>query len=153
MILNTTQIDSGQPIKPTMEQLDAASEFIELRELRKSEFSTDGLKRYMELIHIIHPTKVYKQAILETGNFTSDIFKENHNLFGMKMPHTRISTAIGENRGHAKYRHWTDSVDDYLEWQDFYMDNGWDMADYYSFLKDIPYAEDPRYINKLKQLP
>jgi len=41
------------------------------------------------------------QAGFETGNFTSVIFKENNNLFGMKLPKVRKTTAIGENRGHA----------------------------------------------------
>lgn len=53
------------------------------------------------------------QAGFETGNFTSVIFKENNNLFGMKLPKVRKTTAIGENRGHAVYRTIEDSVKDY----------------------------------------
>ena len=37
------------------------------------------------------------QAAHETGNFTSKIFKENNNLFGMKKPAVRKTYAIGEN--------------------------------------------------------
>lgn len=56
---------------------------------------------------------IFAQAAHETGNFTSDIFKENNNLFGMKMPRVRKTTAIGENRGHAVYKSVEDSVKDY----------------------------------------
>ena len=53
------------------------------------------------------------QAGFETGNFTSVIFKENNNLFGMKLPRVRKTTAIGENRGHAVYKNLEDSIKDY----------------------------------------
>lgn len=150
MILNTTQIDHGQTDPLTTKEVKEIRDVMKLRELREAEFSPENLREYMELIHIMEPDKVYRQAVLETGNFTSAIFRENQNIFGMKMPHTRISTAKGERRGHAWYRHWTDSVEDYLHWQEFYFDNGWDMSDYYSFLKQIPYAEDPKYTEKLQ---
>ena len=53
------------------------------------------------------------QAGFETGNFTSVIFKENNNLFGMKLPKVRKTTAIGENRGHAVYKTIEDCIKDY----------------------------------------
>ena len=52
------------------------------------------------------------QAAHETGNFTSAIFKENNNLFGMKRPVIRQTTAIGENKGHAVYPSIQDSIKD-----------------------------------------
>jgi hypothetical protein len=36
----------------------------------------------------------------------------------MKLARQRDTTAIGENRGHAKYKNWQDSVKDYKLWQD-----------------------------------
>lgn len=56
---------------------------------------------------------IFAQAAHETGNFTSDIFKENNNLFGMKLARVRKTTAIGENRGHAVYKSIEDSIADY----------------------------------------
>ncbi len=50
----------------------------------------------------------------ETGNFTSAIFNENRNLFGMKLPKIRQTKAIGENRGHAKFSDLSDSAKDQL---------------------------------------
>jgi len=56
---------------------------------------------------------IVAQAGFETGNFTSDIFRYNNNLFGMKLPKIRKTTAIGEARGHAVYKSWEDSIKDY----------------------------------------
>ena len=56
---------------------------------------------------------IFAQAAHETGNFTSDIFKENNNLFGMKLARVRKTTAIGENRGHAVYASIEDCIKDY----------------------------------------
>lgn len=56
---------------------------------------------------------IFAQAAHETGNFTSTIFKENNNLFGMKLPRIRPTTAIGENKGHAVYRNTLDSIKDF----------------------------------------
>jgi len=53
------------------------------------------------------------QAAHETGNFTSKIFKENNNLFGMKLPKKRKTTATGERYGHAVFKNIADSIQDY----------------------------------------
>lgn len=134
------------------EQVEAIENMNRVRQLRHLQFTPDRFFEYMVLTGIHKADLVFKQSVLETGGFTSDIFIENHNLFGMKMPHTRITTATGENRGHAMYKHWTDSVEDYALWQDFYLDSGYDFSDYYAFLRDVNYAEDPKYNQKLNAL-
>jgi len=53
------------------------------------------------------------QAAHETGNFTSKIFEENNNLFGMKLPAIRKTLAIGENKGHAVYKSIQDCIKDF----------------------------------------
>ena len=53
------------------------------------------------------------QAAHETGNFTSKIFKENNNLFGMKLPKVRKTTATGEKYSHAVYKNIEDSIKDF----------------------------------------
>ena len=83
------------------------------------EFSAEALLAYMKKLKIKYPETVLAQAILETGNFTSDIFKENHNLFGMKVAGSRPTSAIGTNRNHAQYRNWKESVMDYALFQSF----------------------------------
>lgn len=83
------------------------------------EFSEEALLSFMKELKIKYPETVLAQARLETGNFSSDIFKENHNLFGMKLAGKRPTSAIGINRGHAKYRSWKDSVVDYALLQSY----------------------------------
>lgn len=53
------------------------------------------------------------QAAHETANFTSDIFRNNNNLFGMKFPHVRDTLAIAERRGHAVYKDIDESIKDF----------------------------------------
>jgi hypothetical protein len=62
----------------------------------------------------------------------------NHcNIFGFRV-----------KSGYLNFDHWTGCVDYYKTWQDKYYKGG----DYYEFLRDIGYAEDTNYINKLKSL-
>ena len=81
-------------------------------------FSKENLEKEINKQGIKYPDIVMAQAKIESGHFTSAIFKENNNLFGMKLPAQRKTTAIGKNRGHAKYETWQDSVEDYKIWQD-----------------------------------
>lgn len=78
------------------------------REIRQIEHQeADSLSFKDELLTLIfklrleHPDIVFAQAKLESGNFNSQIFRENNNLFGMKMPWNRPTVAIGVKRGHA----------------------------------------------------
>lgn len=84
-----------------------------------SDFSEKALVSLMKELKIKYPEVALSQARLETGNFTSAIFKENHNLFGMKMAELRPTSAIGINRGHALYSNWRESVVDYALFQSF----------------------------------
>jgi hypothetical protein len=83
------------------------------------DFSPEALLAYMKKLKIKYPETVLSQARLETGNFQSEIFKENHNLFGMKVAASRPTSAIGMNRGHAQYRNWRESVVDYALFQSY----------------------------------
>ncbi|MGB4400126.1 MAG: glucosaminidase domain-containing protein [Daejeonella sp.] len=83
------------------------------------EFSEKALVALMLELKIKYPEVALSQARLETGNFTSAIFKENHNLFGMKMAELRPTSAIGIHRGHALYTNWKESVVDYALFQSF----------------------------------
>jgi hypothetical protein len=85
----------------------------------EDDFSEEALLAYMKKLKIKYPETVLSQAKLESGNFQSDIFKENHNLFGMKVAGSRPTSAIGTNRGHAQYRNWRESVIDYALFQSF----------------------------------
>ena len=94
-----------------------------------------------------HPEWVIRQAKLETGNFTSDNFKKNHNLFGMKYSE-RGYCQKSKKTHYAVYRKWVESVYDYRDWQEVKYKQG----NYLSFLQSVGYAEDKKYINKLKSI-
>ena len=105
---------------------------------------TDLLKKHK----VRYSGIVLSQAILESGYLRGDILKANKNLFGMRYAPTRKTTAIGDQFGCAVYSSIEESVKDYKIWQELYFRSG----DYYAFLKRIGYAEDGKYIEKLKQL-
>ena len=49
------------------------------------------------------PGTIVAQAAHETGNFTSMLYKEYNNPFGMKFPHVRETTAKGSAYGYCTY--------------------------------------------------
>ena len=84
-------------------------------------FSPENLKSEIKKQNITYPDVALAQAKWESKHFKSDIFKDNNNLFGMKLAKLRPTTAIGKNKmhgDHAAYRNWQDSVKDYKLWQD-----------------------------------
>lgn len=83
-----------------------------------------------------HHNIVLAQARLETANFTSRLCRSHGNLFGIK-----------RGNRYARYSHWRDSIRDYKE----RISSRYQGGDYYAFLKKIGYAEDKKYIKKLKQ--
>lgn len=109
----------------------------------------DSLLNYIIQLRIEHPYTVYSQAIQETHHFTSSLFKYNHNLFGMKFPERRATTAIGVRNGHAVYTDWKMSVIDYALFQMGYM-KGLENEEYMKKLYN--YAEDSLYINKIRNI-
>ena len=100
----------------------------------------EGLIEALEYYGVKHPQIVYAQAILETGHFKSDLCLNGNNLFGLY-----------NSKKHRYYTfdHWIESVVAYL---DFIQYRYKPPNDYYKFLSDIGYAEDPEYINKLKRI-
>lgn len=110
----------------------------------------DSVMNHLFQIRVAHPYIVHAQAILESGNFTSKLFKENHNHFGMKLAKVRPTTAIGVRNGYALYKSWQDCNIDYALWQASYARN-LSEEDYYILLQRN-YAEDSSYATKLKQI-
>lgn len=95
------------------------------------------------------PEFAFAQAILESGTFTSRVFKTNNNLFGMKVPKKRETVAINKlSSGYAKYFHWTSSVQDYLLFQNHIMLKCDTKEKYVAYLS-TRYAETNDYIKRL----
>lgn len=116
-----------------------------------NEFSEENLMFLFDSLQINHPEIALAQIKLETANYSSNIYKENNNLFGMKLPKIRNTTAIGENRGHAKFENWKQSVIDYKLWQENMISNKSSEKEYLTFLSNN-YAEDENYAKKLKKI-
>ena len=114
-------------------------------------FSEQNVYRQLIKLGIAYPDVVLAQAKIETGNFTSKIFRENNNMFGMKLPYRRQTTAVGESRNHAKYTSWIQSIRDYKLWQDRMIHKAPTKSAYLAYLKRN-YAQDKNYINKIKKI-
>ena len=97
---------------------------------------------FVELVRqkVKYPHIVFAQAMLETGGFTSDVCKNYNNLFGLYNSRTK---------DYYKFDHWIESVTAYKDMIQYRYGSD---EEYYSFLKRIGYAEDPKYITKLKKI-
>lgn len=116
-----------------------------------SSFNEREYTRFMKELNIKFPHIVLAQSKIESGFYSSKIFKENNNLFGMKKPMSRATLAKGTKRGHAYYDHWTESVIDYALFQSRYMSHLKNEEAYLNYL-GAHYAEDPKYVSKIRTL-
>ena len=111
---------------------------------------------YLKILNsgIKFPDVVFAQALIESAHFTSEVFKCENNLFGMKQPYVRETTSMSKGKtGYASYYDWTNSVEDYGFWQSFTLSrrDGISKKEYLNLLGRI-YAEDPRYVIKIKRV-
>lgn len=112
----------------------------------RSIFNKDNLDYFASEMGIKYWYYVRNQIVVETG-FTSESCTKAYNLFGMKLPGQRETTAIGEMFGHARFKHWVYSLYDYKLWQDIKLKNypikkG---ENYLDWLTRIGYAEATGY--------
>lgn len=119
--------------------------------IKDNEFSADRLKEYISELNIKFPHIVYAQARLESGNFKSQIFKTNNNLFGMKIARKRPTTNKGEENGHAYYDNWKESVQDYAFFQAAYLNDIKTESEYLQYL-NANYAGSSNYVNLLNDI-
>lgn len=101
--------------------------------------SDSTMLRACEYYGIKHPRIVTAQAILESGNFESKLFKEYNNPFGLYN---------SKEKDYFKFKHWTDAVAAYISM----VEHRYAGGDYYRFLEELPYASDKRYIYKVKAI-
>lgn len=112
-------------------------------------FSEQKFINLLRSSNVKYPHIVLAQAKIESGNFTSTIFKENNNMFGMRLARQRATTAISENKGFAVYYKWQDSFYDYLLYQNIAMTTCSNEQEYYQRLEE-KYAQDTSYIASLR---
>lgn len=116
------------------------------------------LIRYYESEDIKFPYVALAQSVHETGWFSSKIYNENNNRFGMK--YNRRGYANSTNRGHAAYASDILSLKDYSAWQKRVLKLRPDVdteEEYIQVLDNLPfcdgcrYAEDLEYTNKIRE--
>ena len=115
------------------------------------DFSEEEMISLMKEWNIKFPHIVLAQSMLETNNYSSAIFVENHNLFGMKEAKQRVNLAKGTNRNHAYYDSWVESLLDYAFYQSRYLSNLKTESQYMNYLSNH-YAEDTQYVQKLNKI-
>jgi flagellum-specific peptidoglycan hydrolase FlgJ len=93
-----------------------------------------------EYYGIKHPSIVTAQAILESGNFKSEVFKKYNNPFGLYN---------SKAKDYYKFNHFSEAI---LAYQQLIESKYKEGEDYYHFLDRIGYAEDPNYIKKIKTI-
>ena len=98
------------------------------------------LMAVLEYYNVKYKHIVHAQAILETGYFKSRVYKEYNNLFGLYDSY---------NKDYYKFNHWSESVVAYLNYIQYKYKP---PCNYYVFLVNIGYAEDPDYVTKLKTI-
>ncbi len=114
-------------------------------------FSEEALVKTLKNCNIKYPHIILAQAKLESANFTSKVFKQNHNMFGMRMAKVRLTTAERENNMYAMYRDWKEGVYDMGMWQSAMVCNINNEEEYFNKLQE-KYAEDTTYVSKLKNI-
>jgi uncharacterized FlgJ-related protein len=114
-------------------------------------FSEEALVETLKKCNVKYPHIVLAQAKLESGNFSSKIFKQNHNMFGMRKAKQRITTAESEKNGYAYFRDWVDGIHDYCMYQSSVLCNITNEDEYFAKLSE-KYAEDTTYVSKLKNI-
>lgn len=111
----------------------------------------DSIANFLIELKVKYPHIVLSQSIIESGNYTSKVFLENNNPFGMKLSWNRSTTALGIKNGYAYYSNLRDAIIDYAFMQSSYYRSAKTEEDYYILLQKS-YAEDKEYINKVRKI-
>jgi hypothetical protein len=113
-------------------------------------FSEERMVTYAKSIGIKYIDVMVAQSRIETGWYSSRVFLEGANLFGMKVAKQRPTTASGEHRRHARYSDWFRSVQDYKLWQEMVLTKVESKKEYMNYIAKH-YAQNPNYLNLIKK--
>lgn len=98
------------------------------------ELTIENVLEELYINEVLFPEIVIKQVKLETGHL-KHIYKNN--LFGFH-----------NGKRFLEFESWQEAVKFKKTWQDKKYKGG----NYYEFLMNLPYAQDPEYIAKLKKI-
>jgi hypothetical protein len=135
--------------RASLKNITKEEKYIVIREYNN--FTEDKLIQQIKDLNFRFPYIILAQSYHETGHYTSFIFKNNFNLFGMKEAQMRVNLAKGTKNGHAYYDSWQDSVKDYALFNASYLSDIKTEGEYFEYLKQN-YAEDPNYVERLKRI-
>ena len=107
------------------------------------ELNKDNFFRVCTYYNVQFDSIVYRQAVLESGNFTSYLCRQHNNFLGL------YNSAAHD---YYKFDHWSECIRGYRDLVQYKYSAEKYGNDYYNFLKKLPYAEDSLYIQKLKGL-
>lgn len=138
------QLGKKEGLEQNVIELPVEDRWHLIEETRKDTFSVKNLTIMLKDLNVRFPHIVMAQAMIESGHFQSNIFRSNHNLFGMKQARARCTTARGTELNHAFYNNWKESVYDYAFFQSRYL-NDLRTEDAYLDYLDRNYAEAPEY--------
>lgn len=150
LILGTFLITHNSDRQRVIQSITPEERMIVINQ-NKRPFSEDSLIFILNELNVKFPHIVLAQSIVETGHWTSRVFKENHNLFGMKEAYVRVHTAKGTQHNHAYYENWIESVYDYAFYQCRYLSSISTEESYFKYLSES-YAESPTYVHSLKKV-
>ena len=97
---------------------------------------------YDALIHyeVKYPRSVLAQAKLESGNYTSYVYRTKNNFLGLYN---------SRKKDYYEFEHWTQCIIAYKKLVEYKLKEG---ENYHDFLERIGYAEDPAYVDKVKAI-
>lgn len=105
------------------------------------ELTVCAVKQACMYYDLLHPEIVVAQSILETGYYTSRVCKDYNNILGLY---------DSANKDYFKFENWWDSVEGYKNLVQYKLGkDSCTVEEYYTFLRELPYATDPEYINKI----
>jgi uncharacterized FlgJ-related protein len=119
---------------------------------KEQSLTKENLWKTIKETGIKHPDVVFAQALLESGEFKSQVFKSNNNLFGMKVPEHRQTVSQPGRKGYARYDSWKQCVYDYRLYQDFLFKSGELSREQYIIKLNKIYSEVPDYQKRLKRV-
>lgn len=120
--------------------------------IKQQGYNPDSVFEYITAMRISNPKVVMAQAIEESGNFKSDVYKNANNMFGMKKPYVRISTIpYIDYKGYKKYKNWQECIIDYAFWQLQNTKSNLSDLEYIDMIAK-KYAENPNYKKNLLKI-
>lgn len=151
--------EEQQEIEDCVEELDYSASVKSFEEkigesyfIFEESINDSILLEYCKYYGATYPEVLVAQAKLETGNYTSKVFKENNNLFGMKKVRVRINFQNGENNGYGTYFNWQLSIIDRIFWDAVHYGDSYPSEDQYIDNLCLGYAEDVTYNQKVKNV-